>query len=274
MTNAQNSHAGLATATASDALFARYVERLESIHGELAAKQARIAQDRNVDARFLEDAPTDEIRNIYAQRIEKSKDDFTRLDRHRARIGELLESARTASASLFLPVGAVVVSKEDYSISEDNWALDGSEPGPRPQKGSKGIVVGFNEQDDWAVKVVFFDDVEDMDGETTWSADRDGEALLIPFHAKDLEVLSLATFLDGTTCQSAEFLRTHISDDDGEENATMIVISDGVPIQITAYNIEDGNPWYQDAQAWSDLEQLKDFEPYEDGTISTDSFKV
>lgn len=267
MTPTENVQADLRVVVPSDALVTRYIERLELINGELTTKKVRIEQDRQVNALFLAEALSPEVRDIYTKRIEQSKSDITRLERHRSRIDELLKEARDASQALFLPIGAIVVSKENYNFSEDDWGLTGSRPGPQPQKGTKGVVVGFNERDDWAVKVVFFEDVMDADEETTWHADRDGEPLLIPFHAKDLEVLSLATFVDGSPCRCADFIQTHVSKDDDEETATMIVISGGVPIEITAYNIEDGNPWYQDAKSWADLEPLKDFEPYDGGAI-------
>lgn len=238
-------------------LTACYIERLEALIVELAKKVDEFEKDRKVTALFLDEAAGD-LKSIYEDRLSRNLNDLAQLDRYRTQVESLLTVASSGSTTLFLPIGATVISKNEYALPDGRVH---SSQGPCPVKGSKGVVAGFNEQGDRAVKVVFFTDVIDADGETTWEADRDGEPLFIPFHADELEVLSLATFADGSPCRSAEFIQTHISNEDDDDTQTMIVIADGTPVEITAYDFNDGIPWYQDAYAWDDLEKLKAFTP-------------
>jgi hypothetical protein len=248
----------------SKRLTSRYIERLETLAQKLKTKIAKVEQDRRLDEHLLETTTSEEVRTIYSKRIDQYTSELSHLNRRQAQLVELQLHVRQSPNSFFLPIGATVVCKGNYDLLDVD-GIDSSIRPLRPVKGSKGIVVGFNEQDVWAVKVVFFDEVVDGDGEMTWDSDRDGEALTIPFHAKDLEVISLPTFVDGSSCHSFDFIRTHVSDDgddDDNTSGTMILICEGVPVEISAYDIEDEIPWYQDAQAWTDLEPLSDFKPY------------
>ena len=159
-------------------------------------------------------------------------------------------------------MGAVVAVKTDRTCSNDERNPDGIHFGPNPKKGSKGIVIGFHENGDRAVKVVFLDDIEDANGEFVFEKSRDGDLLSIPFHANELELIALATFVDGRPCRSCEFEKTHMSKKcEDASSGAMFVISNGSLIEITAYDIENGEPWYVDAKECSDISILDDFKP-------------
>lgn len=239
-------------------LTVRYVRRLQDLILKSEKEAAKVHIDEKLDRDFHDLAASSELKEIYAQRLKQHAAVLKSWAQHTVHLKKLLTEARDGSGSLFLPIGSTVVSTGDYSRVESE---NPSFRGPRPRKGSRGIVVGFNEEGNRAIKVMFFTDILDVDGKTTWSFDRDGEPLLIPFHSEELEVVSLSSFADGSACRRADFVQTHFSNEDDDQTQTMILFTNGAAIKITAYNIEEGIPWYQDAYILTDLELLKKFTP-------------
>jgi hypothetical protein len=259
MTISPENKTDLTHAAPSTALAERYREQLTDILAQLTKSQRKVQSDRDEHANLLPMITAEVNRASYVRHIEVYDNALGQIGRHRDRIDGLLERTITDASSVFLPIGAVVSMKADHSFPKDDWGLQGGSYGAHPRKGSQGIVVGYNENREWAVKVAFKEDIVDANGEDVWNANIE-YMMTIPFHAHELQVVALAQYVDGTPCRSVDFVHTHIADEDADP--IMVVVSDGTPIEITAFDHDSGKPTY-DAEAWSDLSPLEQYMPYD-----------
>jgi hypothetical protein len=164
------------------------------------------------------------------------------------------ERALADPAAAFLPVGATVRVRAPESRPN---ALKGGDM-PRPAPGSTGVVLGLPDgSSEWGVLVAFRDYV-DAKGDR-WEG-RDRNPLRFGYEARDLEVVSVGAFHDGTESRGIEYVETHANVGAVTETREMVVISDGAAWRIHRFPSALGGSLFE-ASAYPDVGSLPFLEP-------------
>lgn len=182
--------------------------------------------------------------------LEKS---IAKIGRHKARLEGYLETLKTDPTSLFLPIGATVEFKEDFGL-DDDWALGGSYYGHQYPKGTKGVVVGVPNNGEFGVLVATYGNIE---GDVT-----EYKVAHLFLNAADVNVLELGKFVDGSTCRSLDFVRTHVHEEFEEDYGDMVVLANGYAWRVQAFQLDRPSFWTE-GEAWPSLERLSFLELYD-----------